>query len=68
MTDHQKPTIITATEMQKLSGQIIKRAFKGEHFIVERGGLPTVAIISVNEYKRLETASHHTHINQDTKD
>lgn len=55
MANKQKPTVITATEMQKLSGQIIKRAFKGEHFIVERAGLPTVAIISVKDYKMLQS-------------
>jgi prevent-host-death family protein len=48
-----KPTIITATEMQKKSGEIIRRAHKGgEHFIVERDGYPVVAIVRVDEYRK----------------
>lgn len=48
-----KPTTITATEMQKKSGEIIRRAHKdGEHFIVERDGYPVVAIVPVGEYQK----------------
>ena len=49
-----KVSTITATEMQHKSGQIIRRAYTGhEHFIVERGGYPVVAIIPLEHYRRL---------------
>lgn len=47
------PTPLSATDLQRLSGKIIRRAYKGEHFIVERGGYPVVAIISIHEYTNL---------------
>ena len=55
-----KPTIITATEMQKKSGEIIRRAHKeGEHFIVERDGYPVVAIIPIDDYRRPPVSGQH---------
>ena len=45
------PTVITATQMQQKSGWILKQAFQqGQHFVVERGGYPVVAIIPIQEY------------------
>lgn len=49
-----KPTIITATEMQAKSGQVIRRAFQhGEHFVVERDGYPVIAILPITDFYRL---------------
>lgn len=47
-----KPTIISATEMHKKRGEIIKRSYRnGEHFIVEKDGIPLVAIVPIQTYK-----------------
>jgi hypothetical protein len=45
-------TTITATQMHKQRGEIIRRCLRDkEHFIVERDGLPMVAIIPIDEYR-----------------
>ena len=45
---------IPATTAHRQFGDLIKRAFSGkEHFIVEKDGLPVVAIISMTEYEEL---------------
>jgi antitoxin (DNA-binding transcriptional repressor) of toxin-antitoxin stability system len=52
----KQATTITATEMHKRRGEIIRRCFRdGEHFIVERDGLPLVAIIPIGDYRRLQS-------------
>ena len=51
----QKPktTTITATEMHKQRGEIIRRCFVDkEHFIVEKDGMPLVVIIPIDDYPR----------------
>lgn len=48
------PTTIPATQAHRQFGDLIRRAFSGqEHFIVEKDGLPVVAIISKQEYDDL---------------
>lgn len=48
------PVTIPATAAHRQFGDLIKRAFSGkEHFIVEKDGLPVVAIISMTEYDEL---------------
>ena len=48
----KQPTAITATDMHKRRGAIIRQCFRnGEHFIVERDGIPLVAIIPISEYQ-----------------
>jgi prevent-host-death family protein len=48
------PVTIPATVAHRKFGDLIKRAFSGkEHFIVEKEGLPVVAIISMAEYDEL---------------
>jgi antitoxin (DNA-binding transcriptional repressor) of toxin-antitoxin stability system len=48
---------ITATELHKRRGEIILRCFRnGEHFIVERDGIPMVAIIPIGEYRSQQRA------------
>lgn len=45
---------IPATIAHRKFGELVKRAFSGkEHFIVEKEGLPVVAIISMREYEDL---------------
>jgi len=44
--------IINASEARQRFGQLIKRAYRGdEHIIVQKGGIPIVAIISLPEYE-----------------
>lgn len=51
----KKPTVITATELQQKSGQILRRAHQeGEQFIVERSGYAVVVILSVQDYEALK--------------
>jgi prevent-host-death family protein len=53
MTSHT-PTKITipATQAQRKFGDVIRRVFSGqEHIVVEKDGLPVVAIISMTEYE-----------------
>lgn len=46
------PTTITATEAKNRFGQVIRRVYKdGETLIVERGGLPVMAIVPMHEYQ-----------------
>ena len=48
------PITIPATKVHRNFGDVVRRAFSGrEHFIVEKDGLPVVAIISMSEYKEL---------------
>lgn len=48
------PVTITATTAHRQFGELVRRAFSGkEHFIVEKDGLPVVAIISMAEYEEL---------------
>lgn len=47
-------SVVPATEVRRKFGDIIRRAFSGkEHVIVEKDGLPVVAIISISEYEEL---------------
>jgi prevent-host-death family protein len=48
------PVTIPATKAHRDFADLIRRTYSGkEHFIVERGGLPVVAIISMTEYEEL---------------
>ena len=45
-------TTVTATQMHKMRGEIIKRCFRDkEHFIIEKDGLPLVVIIPFDQYQ-----------------
>lgn len=47
----RKVTTISATTMHKQRGEIIKRCFRDkEHFIIEKDGVPLVALIPIDEY------------------
>jgi prevent-host-death family protein len=45
---------IRATEVHRNFADVVRRAFSGqEHFVVEKEGLPVVAIISMHEFEAL---------------
>ena len=46
------PATITATEAKNRFGEVIRRVYKnGETLIVERGGLPVMAIVPMQAYQ-----------------
>lgn len=48
------PITIPATQAHRQFGDLVRRTFSGkEHFIVEKDGLPVVAILSMTEYEEL---------------
>lgn len=55
MASHRSmPVIIPATKAHRKFGDLVRRVFSGqEHFIVEKDGLPVMAIISMAEYEEL---------------
>ena len=47
-----KPINISATSARRQFGRVVQRTYSGEeHFVVEKDGLPVVAIISMPEYQ-----------------
>lgn len=51
-------TTINATEAKNRFGDVIRRAYQHrEHLIVERGGIPVVAILPISDYEQYLTAS-----------
>ena len=47
---------ISATEAKNRFGDVIRRAYRGqEHLIVERGGIPVVAIVPISDYEQFLT-------------
>jgi prevent-host-death family protein len=57
----KKPMVrtVTATEAQNRFGALIRRAYADEeHLIVERGGIPVVAIVPMQDYERLVASEH----------
>jgi prevent-host-death family protein len=48
------PATITATEVKNRFGQVVRRVYKnGETLIVERGGLPVLVMMPLQEYKAI---------------
>lgn len=46
--------LITATEAKNRFGQILKSAYlRDEHLIVQRSGIPVVAIVPMQDYEQL---------------
>ncbi len=46
---------ISAVEARVHFGEVMKRTFKtGDHFIVEKAGIPMVVILNAQEYMRLQ--------------
>lgn len=56
----KRTSTISATDARIHFGEVMKRAENDETFIVERGGQPTVVIMSLEKYQRLgeEPADH----------
>jgi hypothetical protein len=49
-----KATTVTASQLLFERGAILKRCYRDkEHFIVEKNELPIVAIVPIEEYKRM---------------
>ena len=47
---------INATEAKNRFGDVIRRAYRGqEHLIVERDGIPVVAIVPISDYEQFLT-------------
>ena len=47
---------ISATEAKNRFGDVIRRVCRGqEHLIVERGGIPVVAIVPISDYEQFLT-------------
>lgn len=54
MTSKRMVRTVSATEAKNRFGTIIKQAYAAdEHLIVERGGIPVVAIVPIQDYERL---------------
>lgn len=52
-TQNISPTHIPSTQAQRKFGDLIRRVFSAkEHVIVEKDGLPVMAIIPMEEYQR----------------
>lgn len=46
-----KPTPITATDMHRRRGELLRRcATDGEHFVILKDGIPIVALIPLRDY------------------
>src|SRR5258708_34332465 len=60
-TQKSMPAVVSATQVQRKFGEIVRQVNRGSvHFIVEREGLPVMAIISMVEYKEfLRERKHH---------
>ena len=49
-----KKAVVTASELQRASGKVLKRVALGqEHLIVERAGYPVAVMLSYSEYELL---------------
>jgi prevent-host-death family protein len=54
MSKHKPVATITSTTLQREVGIVTRRVYADkEHIIVERDGLPVVAIIPADEYRML---------------
>ena len=48
-----KIATISATEAKNRFGDVIRRAYRSqEHLVVERGGIPVVAIVPISDYEQ----------------
>jgi prevent-host-death family protein len=50
-----KRNVVRMTELHRRLSQVIRKvALSDEHFVVEKGGLPVVVMLSMSEYERLD--------------
>lgn len=47
---------ISSTELNRRPGSILETAIRGEHVIIEKGGNPSVVMVSYQHYQELEDA------------
>ena len=47
-------TTVPASEARVHLGEMLRRVRKGEHIVIEKGGIPTAALIDVAEYEEYE--------------
>lgn len=59
-------TTITASDLQRASGSVLKRvALGGEHLVIERAGYPVAVLLSYQEYEalmRVKALAAHRHV------
>lgn len=49
----KKPSVIPATELNRRSGEVLRRvALHHEHILIQRDGYPLAVIIPISEYKK----------------
>ena len=54
VADMAKKVIIKASELQRASGEVLKRVAVGkEHVVVERAGYPVAVMVSYEEYEQM---------------
>ena len=56
-------TTVPASEARVHLGEMLRRVRKGEHIVIEKGGIPTAALIDVSdyeEYRRLKAEDGHS--------
>jgi len=54
MASQIRQTVVRVTELHRRLGQIIRRVvLSNEHFVIEKGGLPVVVLLSMSEYEQL---------------
>lgn len=56
-------TSVPASEARVHLGEMLRRVRKGEHIVIEKGGIPTAALIDVadyEEYRRLKASQART--------
>lgn len=55
------PFMISATELNRRSGEVLRRvAVQREHIMIERDGYPLAVIISIEDYKQYTTEQKRT--------
>jgi prevent-host-death family protein len=49
--DNDEPTAVPASEARVHLGEMLRRVHRGEHIMIEKGGIPTAALIDVHDYE-----------------
>ena len=48
------PTTVPASEARVHLGEMLRRVRKGGHIVIEKGGIPTAALIDVSDYEEYQ--------------
>jgi len=51
MDNDEEATAVPASEARVHLGEMLRRVRKGEHIVIEKGGIPTAALIDVHDYE-----------------